>query len=255
MQDRAQANHIGDFDFEALYQGKPPVEGVGSFDVPPWDIGGPQPALVALADSGELRGDLLDAGCGPGDNALFLAERGYQVTGFDAAPSAIEQARGRAEGRGAKPEFVVADATRLDGFEQRFTTVIDSALYHCLTDDQRAAYAKALHRVTRPGAQLHLFCFADIDSPGFGLPTRVSQDNLRAHLGGHWDIRSIEPTIYTTAVTREALQKWNQDALQEMGIELDVDALRTDELGRATSPVWHLHAVRLADDAVSGSAQ
>jgi hypothetical protein len=36
-----------------------------------------------------------------------------------------------------------------------------------------------------------------------------------------------------------------------MGINVDIDAVRTDELGRITSPVWHLHAMRLADDKVS----
>jgi SAM-dependent methyltransferase len=172
--ERSRADLIEDFDFEALYQGDPPREGLASFDVIPWDIGEPQPAIVALEHSGQLHGDILDAGCGLGDNALFLAERGYRVTGFDAAPTAITRARQRAEDRRVTPEFIQANATRLDGFEQRFTTVLDSALYHCLGEHQRTAYASALHRVIRPGAQLHLFCFADTDSPDLQLPTRTS---------------------------------------------------------------------------------
>lgn len=43
-------------------------------------------------------------------------------------------------------------------------------------------------------------------------------------------------------------------ALQAIGIDLDINAVRTDELGRITSPVWHLHARRLPDDKVSSGA-
>jgi hypothetical protein len=171
-----------------------------------------------------------------------LAERGYRVTGFDAAPSAIAQARERAAARDVDVDFVLADATRLAELEQRFTTVLDSALYHCLGDQQRTDYAAALYRVTQPGAQLHLFCFSDIASAGLRMPNQVSQDDLRAHLGAHWDIRHIGLTRYLTTFTREFFERQGADTLGPMNI--DVGALRTDERGRITVPVWQLHALR-----------
>lgn len=143
--------------------------------------------------------------------------------------------------RAVDPELVVADATRLAGFEQRFTTVLDSALYHCLGDQQRTEYAAALHRVTLPGAQLHLFCFSDTDSPGLQFPGSVGQDDLRTHLGGHWDIRSIELAHYATAFSPQQ----TKDSFERLGFEVDIDALRTDGRGRVIVPVWQLHAVRL----------
>lgn len=76
------------------------------------------------------------------------------MAGFDAAPTAIAQACERAGARGVEVGFLLADATRLTGIEQRFSTVLDSALYHCLGDQERADYAAALHRVTQPGAHL-----------------------------------------------------------------------------------------------------
>ncbi|GDY30486.1 class I SAM-dependent methyltransferase [Gandjariella thermophila] len=234
-----------DVDFEAFYQGKPPVEGLGTgFDVAPWDIGGPQPAVVELERRGGFRGDVLDVGCGLAGNAVFLAERGYRVVGVDAAPTALRRARERAEARGVHVEFVPADATELAGFEQRFDTVLDSALYHCLGDEDRTRYAAALHRVTRPGAHLHLFAFSDTEPGGMRMPISVSQDDLRAHLGEHWDIRSIEHTDYTIAFTRESLARRDPNSFEGVGIEIDLGALRTDERGRVLSAVWHLHAVR-----------
>lgn len=237
---------VEDVDFEAFYRGQPIAEGVEiAFDLAPWDIGEAQPALVALEQSGILHSEILDAGCGLGENAVFLAERGYRVTGFDGSATALARARERALAGGVDVELVQADATRLEGLEQRFTTVVDSALYHCLSNEERTAYAAALHRVTLPGAQLHLFCFADTDSGGFRMPIlQVSQRDLRTHLAGHWDIRSIELTHYTTALISERLDQRLLSALRGMGISIEGDTLHTDRQGRITAPVWQLHAIR-----------
>lgn len=67
---------------------------------PPWDIGRPQPAIVRLAERGAINGAVLDVGCGTGENALYLAGLGLEVTGVDAAPTAIASAREKAAARG-----------------------------------------------------------------------------------------------------------------------------------------------------------
>jgi SAM-dependent methyltransferase len=236
---------VDDVDFDAFYQGKPPVKGMRvAFAATPWDIGEPQPVVVALEAAGALRGDILDAGCGLGNNAIFLSERGHRVTGVDGARPALEKARQRAAEHGVDVEFRHADVTSLDGVPQRFNSVLDSALYHCLNDGQRAAYAAALHRVTLPGAALHLFCFADTDNQGLGLPMSVSRQDLREHLGAHWDIRAIEPGDYTTSLTEATFDELGRDRLGEAGLTVDPATLRTDDHGRILARVWHLHAER-----------
>ena len=45
-------------------------------DRAPWDIGRPQPAIVRLADAGELIEPVLDVGCGSGEHALLAATTG-----------------------------------------------------------------------------------------------------------------------------------------------------------------------------------
>lgn len=47
--------------FEQMYQGQAP-----------WDIGRPQSAIIKLAEAGQIRGSVLDVGCGTGDNVLYL---------------------------------------------------------------------------------------------------------------------------------------------------------------------------------------
>jgi 2-polyprenyl-3-methyl-5-hydroxy-6-metoxy-1,4-benzoquinol methylase len=73
--------------FEALYAGQAP-----------WDIGKPQKPFIDVAD--RITGAVLDAGCGTGDTALFLAGRGCQVTGIDFLEGPIRRAQRKAAERG-----------------------------------------------------------------------------------------------------------------------------------------------------------
>ncbi len=211
--------------FDKLYRGEPTFDGAPPATGIPWDIGQAQPRLMELEALGGFAGEVLDVGCGLGDNAIFLASRGYSVTGLDGSAAAIERARTRAAQAGVQVTFGIAEATDLSGYEGRFDTVIDSALYHCLNDDGRRSYAAALHRATRPGARLHLFCFSDGNVNGVIAPLgAVPEANIRDTLTANgWRINFLGPTTYlanTSALARDA------DSLPEqMRQQLPAEAL------------------------------
>jgi tellurite methyltransferase len=74
-------------------------------------INEPLPLLVRVVE--ELRpGRALDLACGPGRHALFLAERGWQVTAVDASRVAIELLEKQARERGLHVDARVADLER-----------------------------------------------------------------------------------------------------------------------------------------------
>ncbi|MFG2910122.1 class I SAM-dependent methyltransferase [Kitasatospora sp. NPDC048286] len=236
-----------DKEYEALYAGRASFDGVAPGEVLiPWDIGEPQRAVVDLARAGGFSGKVLDVGCGLGENAILLAGQGYEVTGVDGSPSAIEEAARRAGAQGARVRFLTSDATELDGVGSDFDTALDSGLYHCLNDEQRSAYAAALHRVCRPGATLHLFCFAESMPSGTPITEEalVSEANLHANLGPHWEIEDIAEAVFATTFTREILAKLGTAGAPDTGVRPGPDAIRVDERGRVLTPMSHVRARR-----------
>jgi len=158
----------------------------------PWDIGKPQPAFEQATD--KIVGSVLDAGCGPGDNALFLASRGHAVTGFDFIEEPIARAKRKASERGLSATFLVKDALRLEDWTERFDSVIDSGLFHVFSDADRVTYVQGLKTVLKTGGRLFLLCFSD-ETPGTEGPRRVSQKELRAAFADGWQIESIELSL------------------------------------------------------------
>lgn len=162
---------------------------------PPWDIGRPQPAFVRLADRGLLSGQLLDSGCGTGENTLLAAAHGAEAMGVDISPQAIARARDKAAERGLTARFEAADALRLGQLGMTFDTIIDSGVFHIFDDADRARYVASVAGVLRPGGRCHLICFSDRQPGDFG-PRRVRQDELRAAFSDGWEVTSIEADAF-----------------------------------------------------------
>jgi cyclopropane fatty-acyl-phospholipid synthase-like methyltransferase len=150
---------------------------------------------VTLADRGEIRAPVLDSGCGTGEHALFLAERGMDVIGVDLSPTAIALARQKADERGVAVEFEIADVLDLGRSGRRFATVIDSGVFHVFDDADRARYVASLASITEPAGVVHLLCFSD-QVHGEAGPRRVSKAELREAFADGWSVERIEPAHF-----------------------------------------------------------
>jgi SAM-dependent methyltransferase len=129
------------------------------FGTPPW-VGPARPELVGLVESGALSpGRALDLGCGTGDNAVFLARHGFDVTAVDFAPAAIAAARAKADQAGVDVKFLVDDLTRLTAVRGRFDLLVDYGTFDDLSAGQRAAYVRQVVPRADEGARFLLWCF------------------------------------------------------------------------------------------------
>jgi SAM-dependent methyltransferase len=183
-------------EFDALYA-----------STPPWDIGRPQQAFQRLADTGQLRGRVLDVGCGTGEHALMAAGLGLETTGVDAAPTAISIARRKAQERALTVRFLVADALELPALGTLFETVIDCGLFHIFDDGDRTRYVDSLRAAIRPGGRYHMLCFSD-RQPGDWGPRRIHTEEIEAAFADGWRIDSIEAANLEVTITDTGAVAW-----------------------------------------------
>jgi SAM-dependent methyltransferase len=141
--------------------------------------------FTALIEQSEVRnlilglpvGRTLDAGCGTGRYAAFLAELGHAVTGLDASPAMVEQARANVPGA----TFLTGDVMALPVESARFDAVVHSLVMSHVAD--LAAAVAEIARVLKPGGRAVISAPHPIATEVLGLrPSFERQDGSRAKI-------------------------------------------------------------------------
>jgi 2-polyprenyl-3-methyl-5-hydroxy-6-metoxy-1,4-benzoquinol methylase len=171
---------------------------------PVWDIGRPQAPFVEIAD--QVKGPILDVGCGTGSVAMFFAEKGNAVTGIDLVDRAIERAKAKTAGKSLNVAFQVKDAFTLIDADWRFPSIIDSGLFHVFAGDpeRQRLYIKALEHVLEPGGTLYLLAAKDQPAGSAALSGYSHEELVKAFSAG-WEIESIRE--FVAEVTPETVEK------------------------------------------------
>jgi cyclopropane fatty-acyl-phospholipid synthase-like methyltransferase len=160
---------------------------------PALDVGRPQRAVYELEIAGQIGHEVLDVGCGIGEQALWLAARGHVVCGVDTSEVAVARAQRQARRRQLPPgavAFVPGELAAVERLGRRFDCVLDVGDLHRVAAAERAEYAASLRRLLRPGGRLYLWCFGDHER-ALGGPPRVTQAELRAAFAVGWGIEEI----------------------------------------------------------------
>ncbi|MEV0222083.1 class I SAM-dependent methyltransferase [Streptomyces sp. NPDC050704] len=141
------------------------------------------PGLAGLLEGPHVPvpGAALDLGCGKGDTAVYLAQRGWEVTGVDLDAEGLAHARSGVAAAGARVRLVEGDVTRLDALDvgDGYALLVDSGCYHTLADDRRDAYVDSVNAVAAEGATLFMLAITRV-RPGRG----ADPDEVRARFKG-----------------------------------------------------------------------
>lgn len=171
---RVSALCAGPSDFDRIY-----LEAGGDPARVPWATLRPDPLVESWLNRdacGVLRPGARVAivGCGLGDDVELFAERGYDVLGLDAAPTAVEWARRRFPSHAGR--FETVDVTALPSrLSRRFDLVVEAHTFASLTLDARPWLAAGIASLARPhGVALAISRVRDGQAAGAetaGLPT------------------------------------------------------------------------------------
>ena len=119
----------------------------------PWDTGEPEPLLVEFVTSGRVQPtQTLEIGAGTGTNAVWLAERGFEVLGIDVAPLAVERAIAKSKDRELPCHFVTLDILATSPPQGPFHFVFDRGCFHVFDEpEERARFAARVAAALVPG--------------------------------------------------------------------------------------------------------
>lgn len=165
----------------------------------PWDIGA-RGELVSLVESGRIKPcRTIDLGCGTGENDIYLAKQGFDVTGVDFAEAAIEKARTRANEVGIQVNFLMDDLTNLRRVSGTFDFLLDYGTLDDLRPQQRESYLRNMLPLTHAGSLYLLWGFEypmrwwEKFVPFYDVPFYPGE--IEQRFGSYFDIEKIAGTV------------------------------------------------------------
>jgi SAM-dependent methyltransferase len=177
--------------FERLYQ-----EGERGEAVVPWGDGTPNPHLIEFWQQHPLETTgktALVIGSGFGDDAERLVQWGFKTTGFDIAPSAIEQSRKRYPDSAV--DYVLADLFDPPrAWLGAFDFVLEIYTIQSFTGDLRAKSIEAIAKFVAPGGRLLLIArgSGEDETEGAGPPWPLRREELNGFQRAGLEAESFE---------------------------------------------------------------
>ena len=166
----------------------------------------------------------LDVGTGTGQFAVYLAKKGFAVTGVDLSEEMIAAARKNAAQEGLDIRLQTGDAEHLDFADNSFDVVVSRNLLWTLPQPEQAL--KEWQRVLKPGGRL-------VVSDGFWMNTtwksvpRLAMNMFRERFSNasrrsarfFWSYSRVQRSLpfYTGLNASDAVQLLEQASFKEIG--------------------------------------
>ncbi|PFA67114.1 SAM-dependent methyltransferase [Bacillus sp. AFS015802] len=120
----------------------------------------PDENLVSYIDSGTItRGKVLELGCGPGRNAIYLAEHGFEVDAVDVSKTSLDWAKERADEKNVNIQFFHQNIFEFEVEQGKYDFIYDSGCFHHIAPHRRLSYIKLIERALKHRGYFGITCF------------------------------------------------------------------------------------------------
>ncbi len=166
----------------------------------PWSTGLPHPVVVSLTKNEAITpGTLLEPGAGNGENALFLAARGFDVTAVDISSAAISKIRENAEKMNISIHTIVGDF--MDDVElpySKYDYVFERSFLQTLPSSLRKKYIHSVASYLNPSGMYLAIVRGPRHPKPDSQPYAFSAREIQELLSSEFVMIDITPTVSGT---------------------------------------------------------
>ena len=142
---------------------------------------------------------VLDIGCGEGKDAVYMAEKGYDVTAFDLTENGIRKTKALAENRNVAIAAYVDDINSFET-EKRFDIIYSTGTVQYLSDRNKKAFFEKIQKITKPDGIVFINVF--VEKPFLELPPDWDKEEKMWRSGelftyfADWKTERIDEVIF-----------------------------------------------------------
>ena len=162
-----------------------------------WDLGQVAPPFIQLWEENKLqKGKVIIPGCGQGHEVLFLAGKGFQVTGLDYAPGAVDMLSRSLAEKKLQADVLHQDFFQLDeNHNAQYDLMLEQAFFCAIHPSRRSAYVETVTRILKKGGLL-VALFYETGEEG-GPPFNTTPSDILDHFSDDFHIETLEKTPHS----------------------------------------------------------
>lgn len=159
----------------------------------PWHTEQPEKNLVKLVEQGKIRpGEVLDMCSGAGTNSIYLASKGFKVTGVDISPAAVKIAKERCLRKGVACNYLVGRVLEFKT-SKKFGFIFDRGCFHHIPNKDKPKYVKRLFNLLNGNGRVYIQCFSDKNH----FEKSISKEDIYRYFSRHFSIIYIKESVHS----------------------------------------------------------